>query len=406
MFAELTKSKKGAEYVALFTYFSFQSWIRVLVLSGPRQFVNAMFLYTYARAEFTISTDDTIETGLGSIFNKIKLIATDDPRQALILSGMLFTFVIWVISFISLLMAFFFFIFFLWHWIPRSDGGLSGYCERKINKRLTQVVTIKVNKALAKEDQARTKKFGEEPPDERQATLPSLMDDKLPAMPTLQRTDTVPTLPAYTSRPRTPEATFEMEDMDQKRPGLNRTDTAASSTTTFSSKTGLVGAAASMGYRPASPPPSHPAPEFGIMQSPNRSMTTNMNIGYGPQTRHPLRTSDSAPYRGPSPSSGRPIYGGHQRYGSDYSNGRASAASSNYSQRSIVVPPPRHAYGQGRDPVRSATGPISTRGPQYTPSRNMTASVPRQQLPDSFGKRYCDEYRYDYDVESQRGPRF
>ncbi|EHK97194.1 hypothetical protein M7I_7078 [Glarea lozoyensis 74030] len=55
---ELTKSKKGAEYVALFTYFSFQSWIRIIFCQGPRQVINAVTLYAVFEANFEGKEDE------------------------------------------------------------------------------------------------------------------------------------------------------------------------------------------------------------------------------------------------------------------------------------------------------------------------------------------------------------
>lgn len=462
VFAELTKSKKGAEYIALFSYFSFQSWIRVIFCSGPRQAVNAIVLYSYARSEFVL-TDGTVETNILSIFNKIKDIAENDPLIATTLCGMLFTLVIWVISALSLLIAFLFYIFYLWHVIPRSDGGLSGYCERKVNKRLMKIVSIKVNKAIAKEEQARmkaeikaAKKNGEKRPEERQATLPTLMDDKLatmPEMPTLNRSDTMATLPMYESRPGTPGNTFEMGNLDQKRPiPPNRTNTTVSSAPSYSSKAPLIGGAADMGYdRSASPVPS--LPDFSNFEIPARPGTSNSNRNYGPQTQSPLArmptnasttsfgsaytstsnnnmppmpqppqrsmtasTSNSSfsrptPRPGmnsrPSPEPSRPPYVGGQSAYTDYSsNGRASPAPSNYSQSGNARPPRNAAaYGPSNYPQRSATGPVPPRGPQYPPQRNMTAPMPPRQQQHQQHQDYFSESDYG-DVESQRGPRY
>ena len=46
VFAELTKSRKGADYVALFAYFSYEAWLRIVFAEGPRQVVNAMTLFS------------------------------------------------------------------------------------------------------------------------------------------------------------------------------------------------------------------------------------------------------------------------------------------------------------------------------------------------------------------------
>lgn len=51
VFGELTKSKKGVDYVAFFVYFAFNSAIRVILAEGPRQFVNAVTLYAVMQAD-------------------------------------------------------------------------------------------------------------------------------------------------------------------------------------------------------------------------------------------------------------------------------------------------------------------------------------------------------------------
>ncbi|KAL1891523.1 Potassium transporter [Sporothrix stenoceras] len=330
VFAELTKSKKGAEYIALFTYFSFQSWIRVLLCSGPRQVVNALTLLSVYNAQLSASGDNVGNTLL-DFFDKIRTLAEGNSREAVILSGMIFTLVIWVFSFLSLLLAVLFFLFFLWGYIPRSDGGLSGYCSRKINKRLMKIVATKVNTALAEEERRRkkaelkaAKKNGVLPPTELTATLPDVGDgdNKLPMMPQLQRNDTMTTLPPYTSRPGTAAggpggvgggpnngSTFELNAFDQKRPMMppTRSGTMASMSTLaaptptnptkFSARAPLLGYAAEPG-RSSSPAPSLPEmgdglpsgipsgmPPYG--QAPpgpgqlNRTNTGNSTMPYG-----------------------------------------------------------------------------------------------------------------------------
>jgi hypothetical protein len=295
VFAELTKSKKGTEYIALFTYFSFQSWIRVLICSGPRQFVNAMTLKSVYEAQFAIQ-NASIGGSITEFFLKIKFIAETDYRQAVILSGMLFTLVVWAFSFLFLVAAVLFYVFFLFHWIPRSDGGLSGYCERKVNKALLKIVTDKVNKALAKGQKKAEMRNAKEFGLERAATLPTLPNiaasqpDGLPKMPVLSRNDTMTTLPAYSP----PTATFELGPLDQKRPMPSRSTTMASDAT-YSSRAPLTASAADMGYgRPASPsaprlpdidPPMFP-PRPGTAQS-QRSLASRPGTTRPGTTRPP-----------------------------------------------------------------------------------------------------------------------
>ncbi len=115
--------------------------------SGPRQVVNALTLLGVYNAKVS-ATGNNVESTLIDFFYKMKALFVQEPRQAVILIGMLFTLVVWVFSFLSLLLAFFF-VFFLWGYIPSSDGGLAGYCSRITNNRLTRIVADKVDKALS-----------------------------------------------------------------------------------------------------------------------------------------------------------------------------------------------------------------------------------------------------------------
>lgn len=280
VFAELTKSKKGAEYIALFTYFSFQAWIRIIFCSGPRQVVNAVTLYSVYTAKLQV-TGDNFESSLESLFSNIKALAEQDYRQALILSGMLFTLVIWVFSALSFILAIMFFVFFLWGWIPREDGGLSGYCERKISKRLMKIVSAKVDAALADQERQRkkaelkeAKKTGAMPAEQRQATLPTLLgegDDKLPDMPALSRMDSEQTLAGgYGTRPGTPKDGFELNKM---RPMPDRTET----TSTIGSRAPLLGFGADMGQAS----PSLPSPAYGPTRNGTMTSMSSMRSPMG-----------------------------------------------------------------------------------------------------------------------------
>jgi hypothetical protein len=292
VFSELTKSKKGAEYIALFTYFGFQSWIRVIFCSGPRQVINALTLRSVYMADLNPADPDPA----GSILNFFKnfgKLAEKDKKQAVILSGMLFTLVIWVFAALSLLLSVLFFLLFLWHYIPNGAGGLSGYCEGKINGRLKKIVSVKVNKAIEEEERKRLKasangaKDGTIKPLGRQATIPMLFDteknDKQPTLPMLNRNDTNATLPLYESRPATPLELNNMNQMNQSRPPFARYGTSASgnSGNSYASNAPLTANAADMGHgRSGSPAPSLPpldrqtTPGFG---PPQRTMTGQSN---------------------------------------------------------------------------------------------------------------------------------
>ncbi|KAH7161366.1 hypothetical protein EDB81DRAFT_644183 [Dactylonectria macrodidyma] len=427
VFAELTKSKKGAEYIALFTYFSFQSWIRVIICSGPRQVINAFTIKAVYDSKLAISSQ-SVEGSITGFFEKIKALAEEDYRQALTLSGMCFTLVVWTFSALFLLAAVLFWVFFLWHWIPSADGGLSGYCSRKVTKTLMKIVTKTVNKALARQEADRlragakaAKRTGEKPPLDRVATLPTLPnlgpadDDKIPSMPMLGRNDTMMTLPPYTSRPGTPGA-VEMSNMDQKRaplPAPSRSGTMASNAS-YSSRAPLVSAASEMGYGRA-PSPTSQVPGMDLGNYPQSRPTAAGSHGnydnyddydnsgsYGP--RAPLRpmlsttslnrftetpgpmhseaTQLPPPARAPS---ARPFENYAQPGASFVSSPTSAPASRSYEAynpdgRTSPEPSPNsHFDGQQRpmnQPMRSVTGPFPSREPQYPPQRNMTAPMP------------------------------
>ncbi|KAH6679767.1 hypothetical protein B0J14DRAFT_306088 [Halenospora varia] len=371
VFAELTKSKKGAEYVALFTYFSFQAWIRIIFCQGPRQVINAVTLYAVFQAKFESRND--VGSTLLQFFKNIGILAESNHQQAVVLSGMIFTLVIWVFGALSLLLAVLFYIFFLWHYIPNSDGGLGGYCERKVDKRLSKIVSVKVNKALEEEEKRRQKadakaiKKGELPQFGRQATLPTLMDqkseDKLPSMPTLQRNDTMATLPIYSSRPGTPSGqptlpAFELDSLEQKRPFPQRNMT-STSTASYASNAPLMGNASDMAYgRAGSPVPSLPPLETnGYPAQPQRTMTSSSN---GSQWRGP----PGGPPRMPSAMADR----GFTESPVSYTDGRNTPASQT-SVNTFGRPMPRAI-----DDLRSNTpaGPAPSMGRRTPFDPNMT----------------------------------
>jgi hypothetical protein len=436
VFAELTKSKKGSEIVALFTYFSFQAWVRIIVCSGPRQVVNALTLYSVYVAKLSV-VGENFEGSISSFFQKIRALAMEDYRQALILSGMLYTLIIWLFAFLSLFIAALLFVFYLWHIIPRDDGGLTGFCERKINKRLKQIVSVKINKAMADDERKRRKaeikaarKNGEDRPMTMQPSLPTIPNvsaggqDKLPQMPMLSRADTFMTLDEKT--PNTP-GSFELGAMGRPGPKRTATMTTTATGTSYASRAPLLNNAAEIGIsRPESPAPSLTPTAYSANIPPSRTGTMSSNRGYGPggpglnrmasngsslqsgyaagppglnrmasngsslQREHtaspapfssepmpafppPVR-SPTAPagYSVPSPNQANGFGQGRLPYG-DYPSGRASPAPSNQSYGNQPMSP----RGPDGYPLRSATNPMPPRGqPQrFAPQRNMTAPV-------------------------------
>ncbi|KAL2822296.1 eukaryotic membrane protein family-domain-containing protein [Aspergillus cavernicola] len=275
VFGELTKGRKGAEYAALFAYFSFESWMSTLFADGPRQVVNAITLYSVMRMDLLPGGENAVEedkAGILQFFDNVKILAEDNNLRALVLAGMLFTLVIWVLSIIKLLVAIAIYLLFLFHHIPAEDGTLKAYCRRKINTRLKSIVRKKVNKALAKgvalQDRAPTNL---NPGFERKPTLPVFGDDdKTPIVSTISRTttqNTLTTLPPYSSRPGTAapqdrEPTLPALATFAEKPPLSRTVTqssAYSDTASFSAAS-AVSAYSPLDRRTSPAPPVPPLP--------------------------------------------------------------------------------------------------------------------------------------------------
>lgn len=249
VFTELTKSKKGADYVAFFVYFAFNGAFRVILAEGPRQVVNALTLYSVMQADLIVKgTSTKNSSSFDQFFLNLEALAEKNEEQAAILFSMLFTLVIWVFSALSLIVASILYLTFLWHYIPQRDGRLSIYCRRKIDRRLEKIVESKVKAGIEEEERKKQKaerkaelkrqKTGElplpaKPTLARQPTLPQLGDT-----PELQKDEkmqdfglvrqntstTVSTLPMYESRPPTRNGSQQRQptlpEYAAERPGM------------------------------------------------------------------------------------------------------------------------------------------------------------------------------------------
>lgn len=327
VFAELTKSRKGVEYVALFVYFSFESWLRTIFADGPRQVVNAITLYSVMKLNLLPEGEHASHDGKSSFeqfFDNIKAMGEHNQRQAVVMFAMLFTLIVWVISILQLAVAVILYLLFLFHYIPTGDGSLKGYCRRKINTRLKEIVRRKVTKALNKGvpliDRKPTQPtFG---PGDRKPTLPtfpsvdSFDGDKLPRV-NLSRTTTETTLPPYSRPGTTPpdqnpslhrQPTIPDLTLSEDQLPLNRTVTEASA---YSESALLTEQAATMGYSPIdhrqsyAAPPVPPLPKEGLtrFQSPVPGASTSQSRytpGYRPPADGFGRRSPATENHGPA----------------------------------------------------------------------------------------------------------
>ena len=333
VFAELTKNKKGSEYIALFCHYSFEgkffnllracrvnsdlqptAWLRILFAEGPRNAINAMTLYSVMQANLIPTGDHAASKGqppIAQFFSNLTTLADSNKTQAAVLFGMLFTLIVWVISFLSLAIACIFYVMFLWHHIPSQDGGLYSYCKRKVDSRLKKIVEVKVNRALGQENMPKAKdntKSGDRPFElKRQPTLPVLDadgDDKLPEMPMLSRQTSEASLPPYISRPPTcndssvvglqraptiPDVSFD--PARRMPPSRSNTQVSAVSEASFATNAPLISSAGPMGYglpgRSYSPAPlSRVGTDRTVAserQFVNRSGTNNSQTSFRPE---------------------------------------------------------------------------------------------------------------------------
>ncbi|KAH9835499.1 Fungal potassium channel [Teratosphaeria destructans] len=365
VFTELTKSKKGVDYIAFFVYFAFQGAIRVILAEGPRQAVNAYTLYSVMDAKIEVHHGPSDgHSSIQQFFINLQSLANENTRQTLIYCAMLTTLVIWVFSALSLIIATILYLIFLWHYIPQRDGRLKVFCRRKIDKRLEKVVEHKIKAALEEEEAAKRrearkiererKKNGEAMPSPkmlgdvgRQPTLPQL--DGTPnlsrqpdetkdgfGLVRRQTNTTMTTLPPYSSRPPTRnqmERQPTLPDIDRP-PMPNRAETEASAWTSRSYESGMpllsnAGYAGGDGRGTPGMPPS--ARQHSIMSFQSQRPMRDMD---GSQASMQQRSFTPTAANGSNGSMyGRPPTRGHPGPG-------------------MRGPPP----GPGRFPPRSNTG--------------------------------------------------
>lgn len=369
VFAELTKSKKGANYIALFVYFQFKSALIIIVAQGPRIAINAMTLYAVMQAQLLPVGEHASEdrSGFEQFFVNIKaMIETGNKQETVVYFTMLFSLVIWVIAALGIIISCILYIFFLWHYIPRADGSLTNYCRRKVETRLARIVGKKMKKAIEKEDQKRkaeeqkAMKKGNFNSASSKPTLPSLAgkEDDGASIYGIKRSDTfdtVATLPPYSSTAPTRTntvATNVSSNIGRKptlptlneRPGAQRSDTDYS-TASYGSNAPLLNQASDMGEVSPMAPVPH--------------LNQSAYFYEDPPLAPPARTFTPASQGRASP---RPIL---PQVDANYSNGR-------YSPSRDMVSPVNETYGAQPVQTYTAFSPYNNRGPAPGPSYELS----------------------------------
>ncbi|PNS16229.1 hypothetical protein CAC42_6336 [Sphaceloma murrayae] len=438
VFASLTKSRKGTDYIAFFVYFQFNSAVRIILAEGGRQVINALTIVSVAKADLVPIGAHAAKDGASpfiQFFLNVAALWNKSNEQAIILFSMCFTLFIWVFSALCLLAALILYLVFLWHYIPQSDGRLSVYCRRKVDRRLEKIVEKKVQAAIEDAERKRHReeakmagaKSGKGPTANpqlvRQPTLPMLdkmEEDKASAL-GLSRTDTCSTLPPYSSRPPTrnenptpgiqrqptlPDVAAgglqrqpTLPDLSVSanmppRPQRRNTNMSNYSNQSYSSKASLLQNANDMGYdsRPQSPwenslPLDRQASNssLGSRPPPARTMTSS-SVGsqrsYGglpPPQRMPARSNIGVS----SDDDRNPL----SRTGSAMSGGGFGPPQRSFTAGTYTIP---------EQPSREET-PVSN----YTASVYSQATTQNRQLSrQSFNRPFLNENRPHFDSRS------
>ncbi|PWW77920.1 hypothetical protein C7212DRAFT_63764, partial [Tuber magnatum] len=150
VFARLTEKRGRRDYVALFTYFSFKGWMRVLFAEGPRVAINTVTLVSVIRAD--LIPDDATEAlgAIGRFFENIGHLYSENRVQALILGAMTFTTIFWLFTIVRLTIACNMYLCYLIRAI--GETSLEDYCRKRIDERMTEIVDENHKQGMRKDD--------------------------------------------------------------------------------------------------------------------------------------------------------------------------------------------------------------------------------------------------------------
>lgn len=168
LFGKITKSRNKKEYLALFVYFSLKGWVRLIFADGPRQVINALTLYSVLKVQ-----EEFLDT--------LRDIATHSHVQALVISVMLFSLVVWLFNVFQFIFALLCAIPLYVH-VEKTCSGLEEYCYVRINKRIAELVKKYYERDLMELREENKRKS-------KQPTLPTFLKQK----------DSNATLVSYTS---------------------------------------------------------------------------------------------------------------------------------------------------------------------------------------------------------------
>ena len=330
-------------------------------------------------------------TPVVQFFINVKILADASTQQATILFGMLYVLIIWLFSAFGLALAFIMYITFLWHHIPSADGSLTRFCRRKIEKRLSQVVRQKVDKAIAKEHKTRIKQVatggtgasvGMPAADfKRQPTLPVLdADGRVPPSAAVSRQTTQSNLTSLNTRPASPFGARPASPFNarpasprpsnvssalQREPTLpdvlggahrpeipsrNTTQSSLHSNTSYGSDAPLMSSAVEMGYDPQKPKTYRNNPSRAASDRSMSSSRPPLSRGFVGLTQSNQRSASAGPTRmGATPL--RPDAGVSGR-----NNSPAPYSSQPQGRNPVPRDPSTASFAPTQRPVPGATG--------------------------------------------------
>ncbi|TGZ83214.1 hypothetical protein EX30DRAFT_347494 [Ascodesmis nigricans] len=149
VFSRLTKSRGFVDYIALFTYFAFHGWVRVIFAEGPRVVINTLTFISVTAVDKYVTDADNALNFVEKFIEGFRNLYEEDKVQVIVLCTMGFTTIMWVFSILRLLLSGILYLCFLWHAI--GGKSLHDYCKERIDSRMGEIVKKKHDKALAKE---------------------------------------------------------------------------------------------------------------------------------------------------------------------------------------------------------------------------------------------------------------
>ncbi|KAG2195171.1 hypothetical protein INT47_006453, partial [Mucor saturninus] len=167
LFRKINDSRKSIDSIAFFVFFTLKSWKRILLAEAPRQVINIVTLVTIIPKWINISDGLKLEyNGLGK------------TRMQQIMTGtMIFSVVVFAISFILICAAAIIYIPLLCH----IQGNLKEYCCHKVDKRIEELLKKQAQKRIKGDNLTKkSKKNDIEMHSLAQPTLPKVNMSQVP----------------------------------------------------------------------------------------------------------------------------------------------------------------------------------------------------------------------------------